>query len=164
MAGSTIYDYLLQNQPSAYQSLAGALPFINLPQQQGRYMQPMQQSVNALLNPDDPRFKKLKKQNQQDQQFSLAQGLAEASRQNRKLSGMGRTPLFDPERGGEQMFRALTQGYQNADVNATNQTRQQFAQAIPYQQAIGQQQSQLASNKAGISGNLLGGLVKLFGL
>lgn len=164
MAGSTIYDYLMANQPSAYQSLAGALPFVGLPKKQGRYLEPMQQSINALLNPDDPRFQKLQKQNRQSQQFSLAQGLAEAQRQNRKASALGRTPLFDAERGGETRFRAMLQGYQDADMNASNLTRQQFASAIPAQQYLGQQRSQLASNKAGISGNLLGGLVKLFGL
>lgn len=57
----------------------------------------------------------------------LAASIAEMARQNRKLSSMGRTPLFNPERGGETAFRGLTQGYQNVQDTARQRARQILA-------------------------------------
>lgn len=57
----------------------------------------------------------------------LAAAIAEMARQNRKLSSMGRTPLFNPERGGEMAFRGMTQGYQNVQEQARARARQILA-------------------------------------
>lgn len=59
-----------------------------------------------------------------DRQF--AGSINDLVNNNRRLTSMGRTPLFDPERGDQQILRAQEMGYQqNADT-----ARQQAGQTI----------------------------------
>lgn len=59
-----------------------------------------------------------------DRQF--AGSINDLVNQNRRLTGLGRTPLFDPERGDQQILRAQQLGFQqNADT-----ARQQAGQTI----------------------------------
>lgn len=97
---------------------------------QGMNTQPQQQSVNqlnnyadAITNSDNPLYQKIYGQEKQSGQDDLARTIFELSNQNRKLSQLGRTPLFSPERGGEQQFRALTQGYSDVQDNARARAR-----------------------------------------
>ena len=161
--GSTIFDYLMRQQPSAGQSIAGALPFYNLPQQQNRYFQPAYQASQAMINPDNPLYKKLYGQKRQQGQQNLAETIMELSRQNRKLTSMGRSPLLDRERGGESIFRNLIQGNQDVQNQAAGDTESLLGRGAQNLYAMGTQRSQTAQNKAGIQGNILGALTKLFG-
>lgn len=80
--------------------------------------------ANAQVDENSPIFQQIYGQEKQQGQQDLAASIAEAVAQNRKLSMLGRTPLFSPERGGETTFRALTQGYQNAQDTARQRARQ----------------------------------------
>lgn len=161
---SDLLKFLTAQQPSTGQSLASAIPFLGLPNQQQQNLKPYQQTIDAIGNTQNPMYQQIYGQQKQQGQDNLAQEIAQLSGQNRRLSAMGRTPLFDQERGGEQLFRGLTQGYQDVQNQAANNTRSILGtQAQGYGNIAGQQ-NQIAANKAGINGNLLGGLAKLFGL
>lgn len=80
--------------------------------------------------PNNALYQQMYGQYKQQNQNNLAQVIAEAQGQNRMNTNMGRTPLFDPSRGGETIFRNLMQGYQNQGVQADQQTRQALTQAM----------------------------------
>lgn len=102
--------------------------------------------ADASANPNDPLYKNLYSQYQQKNSNNLAEVIAEAQRQNRSQSRMGRQPLFSQERGGENLFRSLMQGYQESGAQSDTQTRaalqgagglgqqaaQQYAAASPW--------------------------------
>lgn len=89
----------------------------------------MAQISAAQTDTSNPLYKQLYGQYQDQNRQSLAQTIAELQGQNRMNTGMGRTPLFSPERGGEQIFRNLMQGYQGMGQQADQQTRQALMQA-----------------------------------
>lgn len=161
---ATLFDFLMSQQPSAGQSIASALPFLRLPGQQQRYFQPAYNATNAMGNPDNPLYKKIYGQKRQAGQQNLAESIAELTKQNRKLQSLGRSPLLDNERGGEAIFRNLMQGYQDVQNKAANDTESTLGDIAKNRFMMGQQESQLAQNRAGIHGNLLGALTKLLGL
>lgn len=83
-----------------------------------------QQNVaQAIYNPSNPLYQQLYGQQRQNIQQQGAAAIAQAGNQNRLLSSMGRTPLFSPERNGEEAFRQGVMNQQGADVEAQNQTR-----------------------------------------
>lgn len=109
---------LLNILPGLLQSFKG----INTgPQQQIAGQQ--QNIANAIYNPSNPLYQQLYGQQKQAIQQNTAATIGQASNQNRLLSSMGRTPLFSPERNGEESFRQAVMGQQGADVQAQNQTR-----------------------------------------
>lgn len=81
------------------------------------------QVANAIYNPSNPLYQQLYGQERQNIQQTGAANIAQAGNQNRLLSSMGRTPLFSPERNGEQAFRQGVMNQQGADVDAQNATR-----------------------------------------
>lgn len=161
---NNLLELLMGRQPSTAQSIASTLPFLNLPSKQAAYLQPAQNYANAATDINNPLYQQIYGQQKEQGQQNLAQQISELSNQNRKLSSMGRVPLFDPERGGEQLFRGITSGYQDIQNSAAGQTRGILNTASQNALQQGQLQAQLAANKAGIKGNLLGSLTKLFGL
>jgi hypothetical protein len=80
--------------------------------------------ARAQYDPNDPLYQRLYEQERGASMQDLAAAIAEMGRQNRKLSYMGRTPLFSPERGGEMVFRQLAQGYQGAQSQARARARE----------------------------------------
>lgn len=84
----------------------------------------MAQISAAQTDTSNPLYKQLYGQYQDQNRQNMAQTIAEAQAQNRMAQGMGRTPLFSPERGGENIFRNLMQGYQGMNQQADQQTRQ----------------------------------------
>lgn len=161
---NALLQFLLGQQPSAMQSIASALPFLNLPKQQAAAYQPYNNAIAAMGDISSPQYQSIYNQQKQQGQQNLAESIAELSRQNRKLQVLGRSPLLDNERGGEAIFRNLTQGYQDNQNQAAQNTQGILGQQAQGYLNQGQLQSQLAANKAGIHGNLYGGLAKLFGL
>lgn len=159
-----LLKFLMAQQPSTAQSIAGAIPFLGLPSQQSANLKPYQEAIDAIGNTQSPMYQRVYGQQKQQGQDNLADQIFQLSAQNRKLSSMGRTPLFDQERGGEQLFRGLTQGYQDVQNHAANNTRSIIGTQAAGYGNIATQKNQLAANKAGIEGNLYGGLAKLFGL
>lgn len=89
----------------------------------------MAQISAAQTDTSNPLYKQLYGQYQDQNRQSLAQTIAETQAQNRMATGMGRTPLLDPNRGGETLFRGLMQGYQGLNNTADQQTRQALMQA-----------------------------------
>lgn len=161
---ASIFDFLMSQQPSAGQSIASAFPFYNLPKQQQKYFQPAYDATAAMSDMDNPLYKKIYGQKREAGQQNLAESIAELSGQNRKLKALGRSPLLDNERGGEAIFRTLSQGYQDVQNKAAGDTQTTLGDMAKQRYAMATQQSQLAQNKAGIKGNLLGALAKLFSL
>lgn len=156
--------YLERNQPSSGQSIASALPFLQLPKKQQKYFQPAYDASNAMGDMDNPLYKKIYGQKRQVGQQNLAESIMELSRQNRKLQSLGRSPLLDNERGGEMIFRNLMRGYQDVQNQAAGDTESTLGKMADNRFRVAAMQSQLGQNKAGIKGNLLGAISKLFGL
>lgn len=90
----------------------------------------MAQISSALTDTSNPLYKQLYGQYQDQNRQNMAQVISEAQGQNRMNTAMGRTPLFDPSRGGETMFRSLMSGYQDLGTHSDQQTRQALAGAL----------------------------------
>lgn len=139
-------------------SLGAALPQFLYGQGQGKYTKQQQQIQSAMTNTSNPMYQNIYNQQKQQSQQSLGDAISQLSAQNRKLSELGRTPLFDNERGGEQLFRGLTQGYQQAQNTAASNTQDILGNAFKNAALTGQMQNQNARTKAqGQSG--LGGFL-----
>lgn len=109
---------MLRGIPAAYYSFQGKNigPLKDIASQIGNL-------ANAQYDESNPLYQHLYEQERGAGMQDLAGAINELSRQNRKLSSMGRTPLFNEKRGGEQIFRQLTQGYQNAQNDARSRAR-----------------------------------------
>lgn len=79
--------------------------------------------ADAMTNQNNPLYQQLYGQQKQNNQAALAGTIAEAQRQNRMNSQMGRAPMFAKGRSGEEAFRQMALGAQDADLNASNQAR-----------------------------------------
>lgn len=154
---------LLFNQlPSIISELSGtADPYR---QQQEALAAQQAQYSRASANPDDPLYKRLYGQYQQQNNTNLAQVIAEAQRQNRGQQDMGRTPLFSQERGGENIFRALMQSQQQGAAQSDTATRAALTGAGNLGQSAAQQYEHAApQTTAGSAQQVLGyeGIAKL---
>lgn len=158
------FKYLMDSQPTGLQSLASTMPYFGVAKNLDKYMQPAQRYANAMVDLNSPEYQGLYGQFRQQGQTNLAESIAELSRQNRKLSLLGRAPLLDTERGGETIFRNLHQGYQDIQNNASGQALGQLQNAYTAQSQLGAQKQQNALSKAGFQGNIAGALAKLFRL
>lgn len=159
-----LFKLFQQSQMTPLQSLATAIPAYQFAQNAGKYLQPAQNTANAMVDINSPQYQQLYQQNRQQGQNNLAQQLMELSAQNRKLATLGRVPLFSPERGGEQLFRQLMLGGQQADINAANQTQDILGRSFNAQTALAPQQMAVGAGKSSTKGNVLGVIAKLFGL
>lgn len=162
--GSDILSLLMQSQMSPIQSLAQALPAYNYTKKYNQYLAPAQETLDAMGDITNPKYQQIYGQQKQQGQDNLAYQIAELGRQNRKLSMLGRTPLFSAERGGETLFRGLTQGYQDIQNKAGDQTQNILANLFKNQSAMGLQRAQYGAQKASVKGGMYGSLAKLFGL
>lgn len=120
---------LLTAIPSLIQDFGGGTSAPYNKQQQELAGQQQQISQALLQGPNNPLYQQMYGQYKQQGQNQMAQGIAELQAQNRLNTSMGRTPLFNQERGGEQIFRNLMQGYQNLGTQADQQTRGNLMQA-----------------------------------
>lgn len=102
------------------------------------------QYSQALTDVNNPLYQQLYGQYKQQNQSNMAQGIAEAQAQNRLNAGMGRVPLFNNERGSENIFRNLMQGYQNQGVQADQQTRSALQQGLMGNQLAQSQYGQIS--------------------
>lgn len=85
------------------------------------------QLAGAQTDMNSPVFQNLYNQERGAGQQDLASTIAELSRQNRKLTTMGRSPLLDQNRGGESIFRNLVMGQEDVGNQARNNTFTQLA-------------------------------------
>lgn len=79
--------------------------------------------ANAQYNTANPLYQQLYGQERQNIQQAGAANIAQAGNQNRLLSSMGRTPLFSPERNGEEAFRQSVMNQDSSDLQAQNAAR-----------------------------------------
>lgn len=93
--------------------------------------------AKAQYDPNSPLFQNLYRQEREMGEQSLAESVAEVSRQNRKLSMMGRAPLLSAERGGESVFRNLMKGHGEVGEQARLNTISRLSGA---QQSLGRAQ------------------------
>lgn len=91
---------------------------------QKQIAQQQQNIYGELQNPQSAGYQQLYNQYKDQNTQNMAQGISELQGQNRLAANMGRTPLFSQDRGGETLFRGITQGYQNAGTQANQQTQQ----------------------------------------
>lgn len=157
-------SYLKSREQSPLSTLFQGLPFLNFSQNMGKYQQPAQNLIAAQTDINNPTYQGIYNQQKQQGQTNLAESIAELVRQNRKQAMMGRVPLFSNERGGEQLFRGLTRGYQDVQNQAANNTQGIIGEGIKNNMAMGQLQQQQAYGKAGFKSGLAGALAKLFGV
>jgi len=128
--------YLLKTAPSIKAGYEG----INLKQQKQALDQMNQlagqqkQLAAAQSDMNNPLFQNIYQQERGAGQQDLAETIAELSRQNRKLTSMGRSQLLDRERGGESIFRNLVMGQQDVGNQARQNT---FGRLSSVQQALG---------------------------
>lgn len=170
-------DYM-QPQENILSSLVRGIPSLAY-SFQGKNLKPqknladqIQGLAHAQYDQNDPLFQQIYGDERGAIQQDLAGAIAELVRQNRKQNTLGRTPLFNPERGGEQVFRQLTQGYTGAQENARNRAREiigvgqsGLANAYGAQNLLSTQQQENKKSKAsGFSGiaDMLPALLKLF--
>lgn len=119
---------------------------------------------NAQTNTNNPLYQQIYGQQKQQGQQNLAEEISQLQGVNRAQSAMGRTPLFSTDRGSGQIFRGLTQGYQDVQNNAANQTHQILSQSLSgAQQAIRNQQQQ-SSQQLGGYNSIANALKGMFGL
>lgn len=145
-------------------SLAKFIPIVSEAFRSNKYYKPAQQAAQAQIDPNSPMFQNLYKAEKQQGQDDLAFQIAELQRQNRKATTMGRTPLFNAERGGETLFRGMAQGTMHAGDAARQRTYGRLQSATPQLFNMGQQQQQSGLDKAYGVGGIVDALRSLFNL
>lgn len=130
----------------------------------------MHNVTNAMVNPNNPLYQQMYGQYKQQGQQQLGENISQMAGQNRMLSSMGRTPLFAPERQGEQEFRAQAAAGPQIGLQAQQQTQgalQNAAHALnPYGQSqtysnLFGQQYPAQQRQYGTSGQSMAGLSNL---
>jgi len=155
---------LIQNQQSPAQSLASAIPAFLYSRNLNKYYAPSQALLGAQTDINSPTYQNIYKQQKQQGQQNLSESVAELSRQNRVLTRMGRSPLLDNERGGENIFRNVIRGYQDVQNQAANDTQGILQNAYQGQLMQDQLRAQNGAKKSSVTGNIAGSIAKLFGL
>lgn len=129
MAGNDFLS-LLGSIPGLISDFSGSTSAPYLDQQ--KQLAQQQQGISQALTqgPSNPLYQQLYGQYQQQGANQLGQGVAEIQAQNRANSALGRTPLLNSERGSENIFRNIMQGYQGLGPQADQQTRQALQGAM----------------------------------
>jgi len=141
MAISSILSALptLAGLYTGYGAMKKAGKAVNAPPQEAQIEQLVQQQLplinqymdysRMMVNPNDPTYQALVRQEEGDIRGRFAQALNQAVTENRRQQGLGRTPLFDAERGGEVRFRAMMQQQNDARTQAQQQALQRLGLA-----------------------------------
>lgn len=161
---SSILQMLMKQQQSPGQAFASAIPGVQFAQNMGKYNQPANQLAAGMTDLNNQLYQQLYGQFKQQGQTNLAQQLQMMEGRNRSLSAMGRTPLFAPERNGEEAFRQMTMGNQDIQNTASQQALGQIGNAYNAARQQGAANMQVGQTKANVNSNLLGALAKLVGL
>lgn len=103
-------------------------PYLNQQKQLAQQQQGISQALTQ--GPSNPLYQQMYGQYEQQGANQLGQGVAELQSQNRANAALGRTPLLNNERGSENIFRNVVQGYQNLGTQAEQQTRQALTGAM----------------------------------
>lgn len=119
---------LLTSIPSMISNFSGTAQPYRREQEQLAARQ--NQLSQAMTDTNNPLYQQIYGQYQQQNRNNIAQMIAEAQGQNRMNANMGRTPLFNQERGSENIFRSMMQQYQNMGTQSAEQTRAALGQAM----------------------------------
>lgn len=159
---------LISSIPGLMSDFGGgtSAPYLKQQQQLAQQQQGISQAMTQ--GPNNPLYQQMYQQYRTQGANQLGEGVAELQAQNRANSAMGRTPLLNSERGSENIFRNVMQGYQGLGTQADTQTRQALtgamygtnAAATDYNNASKFGQAANAQQLQGYSGiyNLLRGL------
>jgi hypothetical protein len=159
-----LLELIRQSQMTPLQSFATALPAYGYAKKANKYYQPAMDTLGAMGDPNSAQYQNIYRQQKQQGQDNLVEVIAEAARQNRKASAMGRTPLFSQERGGEDIFRNITRGYQDVQGQAANQTQDILGNLFRGQASMGATKAANAAKQSSVKGNIFGAVAKIFGL
>lgn len=97
--------------------------------QQKKLAQQQANISGAMTDTNNPLYQQLYGQYKTQGANQLASGVAEIQGQNRANAALGRVPLLNDERGSENIFRNIMQGYQGLGTQADQQTRQALSGA-----------------------------------
>jgi len=161
--GGDYFSQLLKNLSGGIPQIAQSIPQLSYLANANRYQQPAQNIANAMTDLNNPLYQQLYGQFKQQGKANLAQTIAQLSGQNRKLAMAGRAPLFDPERGGETMFRGLTQGYGDVQNQASQQAFGQLQKAYEPAMQMGANRQNNAKQKSNATGTILNVISKIIG-
>jgi len=112
----------------------------------------------------NPLYQQVYGQYQDQNRQNLANTVAQLQGQNRMNQQNGRTPLFDPSRGGEQLFRAITQGQQSLGVQSDQEARSALSQGLGGAGAAGSFYNQITPGAAKANTQQLSGFTGLSNL
>lgn len=135
-------------------------------QQQEALASQQAQYAQAAANPNSDIYKGIYNKYQNQNHMNLASAIAEAQGQNRMNANMGRLPLLSQERGGENLFRAMTQNYQDSSAQSDTQTRAALTSAANIGQQAQTQYKDISpfaqsANSAQLSGfNMINNMLK----
>jgi hypothetical protein len=155
---SSILQMLMKSQQTPLQGIASAIPGVQFASNMGKYQQPANRLAASMTDLNNPLYQQLYGQFKQQGQQNIAQNLQMMEGRNRTLSAMGRTPLFSPERGGEEVFRQMMMGNQDAQNNASQQALGQIQNAYSAARQQGAANMQTGQTKANVNSSLLGAL------
>lgn len=160
----SFFDGLLENSGGILSSLAGiGLGFFgdqnDLPNDVEDILDRQEGAIDALIDPNDPKFRQLAQSLEQDKVSSFAEGI----RNYQNLLRRGRlTGAVNPERRDEGISQAFGRARQLAGEEARAQAREYLAQAaglntgaIPALLAQQQAQNNSTMGAIGASGDLL---------
>lgn len=137
--------------PSLISDFGGGTSAPYRKQQEELAQQQMANSQALSQGPGNPLYQQLYGQYKTQGANNIGQGIAELQAQNRLNSGMGRTPLLNDERGSENIFRNIMQGYQGLGTQADAQTRDALMGGVRGTAAASQNYNDLS--KFGQAGN-----------
>ena len=128
------WDYAgMQRQQDAYNPIGSLIKGASAARYnlKGVNLKPMQDiasQISALgraqYDDTDPLYQRTYEAERGQGMMDLSAAIAEAARQNRMQTRLGRGPLFDAERGGETQFRTMTKGYQDIQSTARQRARE----------------------------------------
>lgn len=121
---------LIGKIPTLISDFGGGTSAPYLDQQKQLAQQQMGISQALTQGPSNPLYQQMYGQYREQGANQLGQGIAELQGQNRANAAMGRVPLLNDERGSENIFRNVMQGYQNLGTQADQQTRQSLQGAM----------------------------------
>lgn len=153
-----------QGSSHALSGLANLIPAISASFAGSGANQDVKNLSNAQYNTNNPLYQQIYGQQKQQGQQNLAQEISQLQGMNRSQSAMGRTPLFSTDRGSGQIFRNLTQGYQDVQNNAANQSHQIINQSLGGAQQALRNQQQQSSQQLGGYNSIANALKGMFGL
>ena len=101
-------------------------------QQQAQQSRELGILAQQLLDPESDLLARLEAQEEEQLNREFSQGIAQLLRANQRQQRLGNVPVFDPERGEEDIFRAVQSGRVAAKNLARQKARERVGQAAGF--------------------------------